>query len=417
MPPIHIEKLIFGGQGLARVDGKAVFVWNALPDEDVEVKYIADKKNFAEAVAVKIINPSPFRVEPKEPSFLSTSPWQILSWKAENKWKKQIAIETYRRNGGLELKEDNLEIEFNDAQYGYRNKMEFYFDQLPDGKITLAFLERGGKEKIPTDGSLLAMPVIGKYAKYIIDYINENKISLSVLNKVIIKCNQQNQVIIGLFLNQKLSKKLSPLLNDELIGFSVFNANNDKLDYEIGQNYLEDKILGIPLCYGIQTFFQVNLPIFEKALKDISEFAGENKNLIDYYSGAGAISLPIAKKQASVLLVENNCEAIEYANKNILMNNLKNCEALCSPSEKMLEAIDNSKIVIVDPPRAGLDKQLVNQLISQRPLKIIYLSCDLSTQARDIKLLSEVYKVSFLKLYNFFPRTPHIEDLCVLNLI
>jgi len=416
MPPIHIEKLIFGGQGLARVDGKAVFVWNALPGEDVEVDYTINKKNFAEAVAVKIINPSPDRIAPQEQSFLSTSPWQILSWPAENEWKKQIALETYRRNGGLEIKENELKIESDDAQFGYRNKMEFYFDRLPDGQITLAFLNRGETTKIPADGSVLARPIINKYANYLIDFINENKLALSVLNKLIIKCNRQDQVIAGLFLNQKLSKKLSPALNDELISFSVFNANNNELTYSLGQNYLEDKIMDTAIQHGIQTFFQINLPVFERALKDIAGFVEKNTPLVDYYSGTGAITLPLAKKLQSVLLVESNPEAAEYTKTNILLNKLTNCEAICSPSEKMLEAIDENKTIIVDPPRAGLDKKIIDRIISQKPPRVIYLSCDLSTQARDIKYLSELYKVSFLKLYNFFPRTPHIEGLCVLDI-
>src|SRR3989339_724279 len=365
MPPIHIEKLIFGGQGLARVDGKAVFVWNALPGEDVEVDYTINKKNFAEAVAVKIINPSPDRIAPQEQSFLSTSPWQILSWPAENEWKKQIALETYRRNGGLEIKENELKIESDDAQFGYRNKMEFYFDRLPDGQITLAFLNRGETTKIPADGSVLARPIINKYANYLIDFINDN---------------------------------------------------NNELTYSLGQNYLEDKIMDTAIQHGIQTFFQINLPVFERALKDIAGFVEKNTPLVDYYSGTGAITLPLAKKLQSVLLVESNPAAAEYTKTNILLNKLTNCEAICSPSEKMLEAIDENKTIIVDPPRAGLDKKIIDRIISQKPPRVIYLSCDLSTQARDIKYLSELYKVSFLKLYNFFPRTPHIEGLCVLDI-
>ena len=115
-------------------------------------------------------------------------------------------------------------------------------------------------------------------------------------------------------------------------------------------------------------------------------------------------------------MIDSNCNAIEIAEQNIALNKLTNCEATCAKSEEMLEKISNDKIIILDPPRAGLDKKLINRLLTKRPPRIIYLSCDLSTQARDIYHLGQAYKVSFLKLYNFFPKTPHIEGLCVLDL-
>ena len=155
--------------------------------------------------------------------------------------------------------------------------------------------------------------------------------------------------------------------------------------------------------------------MFAKALKDIAAFTDVKTELIDYYSGVGAISLPISKNRARCTLVDNNQQAIEFAKHNIKANNLQNCEAICTPSENMTKLIARDKLIILDPPRAGLDDKITSRLLISTPPRIIYLSCDLSTQARDIGRLSEKYQVSFLKLYNFFPRTPHIEGLCVLD--
>jgi len=414
MPQIHIEKLIFGGQALARVDGKAVFVWGALPGEDVEIEYTTEKKNFAEAVATKILNPSPDRVAPREPNFLSSSPWQILSWEAENKWKKQIAVETYGRNGGLILQDNAPEIAFDDNQYEYRHKIEFYFDMPPNGEISLAILERESTKKIPITASVLAKPILNKCAQYILAQINKNKIDISSLNKLVLKTNQTNQVIAGLFVNKKIDEMPVPL-NPELIGFGIYNSQNSKALFEDGQLFLEDVILGSTLKHGLFSFFQINPPMFEQALKDIAVFTGPKTPLIDYYAGVGAISLPISRNRESVELIDNNCEAIEFAKQNIILNKTPSCTATCSSSEEILEKINKNKIIILDPPRAGLDDKIINRLLIKKPTRIIYLSCDLSTQARDINYLGQAYKISFLKLYNFFPRTPHIEGLCVLD--
>lgn len=413
MPIIHIEKLIFGGQALGRLDGKAVFVWNALPGEDVEIEYTVNKKNFAEAIATKIITPSPNRVEPKEKHFLATSPWDIMDYKTENEWKKQIAIETYGRNGGLILQENPPTIEFDDNQYGYRNKIEFNFTKLQDNSVSLAFSNRNSHVLTPADGSLLAKPELNIIAKKILLWINEIRLPVRSLQTLILKSNQKGQVLASLSINSKINFSNFPKLDNQFVGFSI--SFNSQIIHTEGQNFLEDQILGFPLAYGINSFFQVNLPMFEKALKDIAAFTDPKTELIDYYSGVGAISLPISKNRARCTLVDNNMEAIEFAKYNIKENNLQNYEAICTSSETMTKLIARDKLIILDPPRAGLDPKVTMRLLTSLPPRIIYLSCDLSTQARDIGHLSENYKVTFLKLYNFFPRTPHIEGLCVLD--
>ncbi|MFZ2189463.1 MAG: methyltransferase, partial [Candidatus Magasanikiibacteriota bacterium] len=149
---------------------------------------------------------------------------------------------------------------------------------------------------------------------------------------------------------------------------------------------------------------------------DIGKFLDKAKSVVDFYSGVGAIALPLHDKYKSAVLVESNEEAVEYAKENIILNKINNCEAQLSPAEKIVDLITKDKIIIFDPPRAGLHEDVVKQVLATLPERIIYLSCNLSTQARDIKLLSEKYQVKFLKLYNFFPRTPHVEGLCVLEL-
>lgn len=423
-----IEKLVFGGQALAHdnpdsagTTGKAVFVWNALPGEEVEVEYLASKKNFAEAIATKIVTPSPDRIAPLEDHFLSSSPWQMMSWEAENKYKREIAIETYGRNGGLILQSNPPEIAYDEHQLGYRNKIEFSFFELPE-KISLAFFGRGSKHRRPVTGSLLAEPVINETAQIILDWINEVKIPIRSLKSLIIRSNGAGQSIAALFIKDKLTFDHYPPVSDALLGWHLYYSTHKspasvptELLYSVGQDYLIANILDTKLKFGLLSFFQINIPLFTTALKDMAAFIGPKDPVIDFYSGVGAISLPLARNRSHTTLVESNDEAVHYAQENINLNSIATVEAHCRPAEKMTELIDHDSTIILDPPRAGLHDNVTLELLKKLPPRIAYLSCDISTQARDIGRLSESYKPVFMKLYNFFPRTPHIEGLVVLD--
>ncbi len=435
MHKVTIEKLVFGGQGLARLpDGKVVFVWNALPGEEVEINIIKKKKDYIEAVATKILTPSPERVQAREEHFLSSAPWQMMDWDRENYYKKHIAMEQYGKIGGLILGNQPPEIVSGDKQYGYRNKIEFSFAPTDPNQdyqnnpeyepVSLAFFQRGKKVRKPVTHSELAEPVINDVAKKILDWVNEQQIPMRSLKSLIVRSNGNGQAIAALFLKDKLSFDSFPELNEQLLGFHIYYSTHKSpasvptaLLYSEGQDYLIANIKGTKLKFGLLSFFQINIPMFEQALDDIAAFLPPKTPLIDFYAGVGAISLPLSYNRESAMLVDNNEEAIAYAKENIEMNGLKNCDAQCIPAEEITDIISSDKTIIVDPPRAGLHMKMAQRLAAIKPPRIIYLSCNIATQARDIRLLEETYKVSFLKLYNFFPRTPHIEGLCILDRI
>lgn len=440
---ITISKLVPGGQGLGKLDdGRVVFVWNALPGEEVEIEFLKKKKDYAEAVATKILNPSPDRVEPEEEHFLATSPWQILNPEKEAYWKKAIAVETYGKIGELILQGREPEIASPEQQYGYRNKMEFSFIERglnahtsPDGgsngferinseeeSISLAFFKRGSKHKFEVAGSKLCDPIINETSAHILEWINKHHMPNRGLKSLIVRTNNAGESIAALFIKDRLAFPEYPELKDGFVGFQLYYSTHKSpasvptdLLYAEGQEYLIANILGTKLKFGVLSFFQINIPMFETALKDIAAFLDPKEPMLDLYSGVGAISLPLAMNRSETMLVEINQEAVKYANENIAMNNIHNATATCMPAEKITELITVSRTVIVDPPRVGLHQKVVSRLLAVRPKKIIYLSCDIATQARDIRLLSEVYRPVFIKLYNFFPRTPHVEGLVVLE--
>ncbi len=419
---LKIEKMVNGGQGLGRTDeGKAAFVWNALPGETVEVEILDNKKTHLEGIATTILTPAKERIAPLEGTFLSTSPWQMMNFETENYWKRAIAAEQYSKIGDLILAPESLKIATDGVEYGYRNKMEFSFTEV-DGVIHLAFFERGKRIKVAVEDSKLASSEINATAKMLLNWINTVKIPLRSLKAMILRSNPKGETIAGLFIKDKLTFTEYPALNSPLVGFQLYYSTHKspasvptELLYSAGQNYLITDIFGTSLKYGIFSFFQINQPVFETALKDIGAFLDPKIPVVDYYSGVGAISLPLSLNRSATTLVDNNTEAIEYAHENISLNKLKNVIAECAPAEKLTQFITPDSMIILDPPRAGLHMDVVKMLLQKRPKRIIYMSCDIATHARDLRLLGQNYSLAYLQLYNFFPRTPHIEGLAVLE--
>jgi 23S rRNA (uracil1939-C5)-methyltransferase len=242
------------------------------------------------------------------------------------------------------------------------------------------------------------------------------------LKTLIIRSNSEGKTIAAIFIKDQLEFPDYPSLTEKMIGFHVYYSTHKspasvptKLLYSEGQNYLTTTLKGTKLKFGLLSFFQINPPIFDKALSDIAAFLHPHMPVVDFYSGVGAISLPLSQNRDKTTLIDNNEEAIQYAIENIGLNKRNNCEAICTPAESMTESIRENAMIILDPPRAGLHQNVIKKLLQKKPPRIIYLSCGIDTQARDLKMLSESYKVTFLKLYNFFPRTPHIEGLVILD--
>jgi 23S rRNA (uracil1939-C5)-methyltransferase len=413
---LTVEKLVFGGQGLARHNGKVVMVWNALPGEVVNAQVLKRKRNYLEAVAKEIIKSAPERIQHQEDHFLSCSPWQILNEAGETEWKKKVALETYRSIGGIELPE--IEIAGSPEQLHYRNKMEFSFTES-NGAVSLAFFRRASRYQKAIDGCVLARPEINAAATRVVEWLNSQDVKAVDLKSLIIRTSGE-RTIAGLFVMKKAG--LTPPQIPGLDAFHIYYSDPRSpasLPSEIiasyGEPALREKILGRTLEYGLFSFFQVNLPVFEMALRDIEKFLLPDLPLLDFYSGVGAVSIALADRVTSAQLVESSEEAIYYAKKNIAQNTLKNFTTTVAPAEKTLERITPDSQLLLDPPRPGLHPKVIDTILAKPPKRIAYLSCNISTQARDLALLKAGYHASFYKLYNFFPRTPHLEGLCLLE--
>lgn len=377
----------------------------------VNVQVTKKKKSYVEGIITEVIESSSERIEPKEPkSYLSTSPWQIMTYDTENSAKQDIIEETFIREGILNVKWGQLITE--DQQFGYRNKMEMGFWGDDDG-LHLAHYVRGTHGKQIVQGSALAKECINECAQGICDELNRLSIWGGKLKTVVLRCSQAGETVAALYVKEELD--FSDLkLPEGLKGMEVYYSNPQspasvptKKLYSFGDIKLVDSISGINITYDVMSFFQVNIPMFEKALNSIKKHL-KTGSIIDLYSGVGTIGLAVG----ATTLVESDKNNIAMAKLNSEGTDTK---VIHDSSERVLESITSKDVVIVDPPRAGLHKDVVAKFAEVGPQQIIYLSCNPATQARDVKLLEEQYKITIAQGFNFFPRTPHIESLIVLE--
>ena len=419
---VKCEKFIPGGFALGTADdGKKCFFWNALPGETVtEYKITKNKPSYLEAIATTISNPSPYRVEPRDKCFLSTSPWQILDYDYELKQKSLLVQEIFREH---EISIVPPEVVTDGRDYHYRNKMEYalYYDH-EKARIFPAFHQRGSHQKIPISKSSIERPEILKKALEIIDDLNIRGEEARKYQSLLLRCSQNGEVSGGLYEN----KKPHPIFEN-----------------------LKDNILGHEYSYSPNGFFQINLPVYELALLEIKKYI-KTDEVLDLYAGVGTIGLSVARDKNLTLVEVDNFAFGEMCKNVAIEDNTErgsastsagrpwqtapwdaddpkgrradrtrvrngNILALLAKSEEVLEYIAPDQTVILDPPRAGCDRKLIDRLLEVSPRQIVYLSCNPATQARDVKILLTKYQIEAIKTFNFFPRTPHIENLIILE--
>jgi len=414
LQPIHITKLVPGGQGLGELpDGKKAFVWNALPGEDVLARIFKRRPSYVEAIAEKIVRVAPERVVPCEANYLATSPWQIMTFDAENRYKKNIAEDIL---GQYDITVPVVNGTTHDAsEWHYRNKMEYSFWGDDDG-LHAALYRRSSHGKQPVTGSALAMPVVDAGMDSIRVLLEKANVRAGQLKTIIVRSTQDGIAAASLFVKTESFQRLE--LPPVLQGLKVYYSNPKspasvctKLLYELGSSKLTDTLLGRVFYYDVDSFFQVNVPVFQLAVQHIKEkFAGNE--LVDMYAGVGSIGLSVATR--SVDLVELDAASVAMARRNAegmdVQGNIVEASA-----ERALQYISGDKTIIFDPPRAGLHEKIVNRVQEAKPPHIAYLSCNPVTQARDLAMLRGVYTMSYFEVFNFFPHTPHIETLAILE--
>lgn len=441
---IKIEKIVFGGEGLAYYNESfAIFVPMSVPGDIVKVEIISVKKTYARALIKEIIAPAPERVKGNKITFedFDGCDFAMLEYKAQLKYKKIMVEDVIQRVGGLkdfELKN----IEASENIFNYRNKIIEPFSNYK-GKIITGFFKRKSHDVFEVEENILNSKLANVIIKKLKELLNKTKIPvydekthLGLLRNIMIRTNSKNEVMIVLIINaNKINDELKNILlilKDEFkeIKSIYFSSNTKKTNTLLGEKntliwgekFIQESIDGISFYISPTSFFQINLEQTKKLYsRAISMFSNiENKYIVDAYSGTGTIAMILAKKAKKVYSIEIVKSASEDGKRTAAENNIKNIEFINGAVEdKLIELVKNKKTIdtiIFDPPRKGLESTIIDRVAELSLPEVVYISCNPSTLARDIKLFSEKgYELKKLEAVDMFPQTSHVECIALLS--
>lgn len=390
---VKVDKLSHDLRGITKINNKITFVSDVLPNEIVDVKIINEKKNFNEAKVISYIEKSSDRIENKCPysDKCGGCDFGYLNYKTSLMYKKNMVVDVMKRYAGLDI---NLSIISSDNIFGYRNKISL---RINDGKLCL--IEKNSNDYISISRCLLVNDNINK----VIGILND--CDLYGIGDIVIRGTDEIMVIInGDDINNDIICRL-----DGNVSSIVFNGN-----VIYGKEYIN--ILVDKFKYAIypNSFFQVNTDMIGWLYDEVKESAGSGHSLLDLYCGAGTIGIYLADNFDYVHGIEINEDAVTGANVNKKINNIKNISFDMVNANSIL--INNYDVIVVDPPRGGLDKKTINNLLNSGAKKIVYVSCNTITLARDIGMLKEEYILDKITLFDNFPNTKHVESVCLLKL-
>ena len=464
---LTIEDIGVSGEGIGKVDGYTLFVKDTVIGDVVRVKIMKDKKNYGYARLMDIIKPSKDRVEPACPIARQCGGCQIqaMNYNAQLKYKQKLVKDNLLRISGLTegVDYEMCEILGMDTPFRYRNKAQYPVGEDKDGNIVMGFYAGHTHSIIacPDDDCMLGhrdnafiLNAVKEWMKeYRVRAYNEN-IHKGTVRHVLIRTGYHtDEVMVCLVTKKMLRKEAADGLVKAIqklklnVASLVVNINKEDTNVILGKEcitlygrpYIEDYIGDIKFQISPLSFYQVNPKQTEVLYNKALEFAGlkGNESVWDMYCGIGTISLFLAKKAGKVYGVEIVPQAIEDAKNNAKINNIDNAEFFVGKAEEVVPAFykkqtgvqsDNDStdskeydmtrpdVVVVDPPRKGCDKKLLDTIVSMTPDRIVYVSCDSATLARDLKLLVEYgYKVEKVQPVDQFGNTVHVETVCLLS--
>lgn len=451
---VKIEDIGVNGEGIGKVEGYTLFVKDALIGDMVEAVITKAKKNYGYAKMLKILDASPHRVERKCPVARQCGGCQIqeLSYEAQLDFKTKKVYGNLERIGGFSPEFLDTVIEpicGMEEPFYYRNKAQFPIGTDREGNIVTGFYAGRTHQIIPNLECALGVSVNQKILQIIVDFMNQYGVSAyneetgrGLVRHVLIRYGfTTKEIMVCLVINgdkipksEKLVDKLTQIDGMTSITYSVNKENtNVIMGKEIGvlwgQGYITDYIGDVKYQISPLSFFQVNPVQTEKLYGLALEYAGlkGDETVWDLYCGIGTISLFLAQKAKKVYGVEIVPQAIDDARNNAKINGIENAEFFVGKAEEILpeyyaqyEKEHGEKayadVIVVDPPRKGCDETLLDTMVEMRPERIVYVSCDSATLARDLKYLCERgYEIQKVKPVDQFPHTVHVEVACCLQ--
>ncbi|MBW2602822.1 MAG: 23S rRNA (uracil(1939)-C(5))-methyltransferase RlmD [Deltaproteobacteria bacterium] len=451
---LDIFGIAFGGKGIAKINGLTVFVEKAVPMDHVVARIFKRKKQYAEAFIDTLVKPSPFRVAPRcmYSGFCGGCKWQFLNYDKQLEYKQQHVMESIERIGQIHGVPVHPTIPSPEI-FEYRNKMEFSCSDrrwlLPDemdrsgvdNSFALGLHVSGTFYKVMDTRVCLLQPELGnRILNDVRIFIRASGVPVYGLRShigfwrfIMLRHSMAyNQWMVNIITAKEDRKTVQPLA-DQLVNtypqiVSVINNITSRKagvatgEYEIllsGQPFIRDKIGEFEFEISANSFFQTNTRGAKRLYETIKEYAdlSGKETVVDLYCGTGAIAIFISGAAKTVIGIEIAESAVNDAMNNCRINGISNCRfVLGDIKEKLAELKAAPDVMIIDPPRAGMHKDVVRNILELAPARIVYVSCNPATMARDLGMLKESYRVLEVQPVDMFPHTHHIESVAGLEL-
>ncbi|MDR0846462.1 MAG: 23S rRNA (uracil(1939)-C(5))-methyltransferase RlmD [Lactobacillales bacterium] len=433
---VTIIDLSHEGMGVAKVDGYPLFIENALPGEEVRIRVLKTLSKFGFAKVTEFITKSPERVEDANLDLIRTgiAPLAHLNYPAQLEFKRAQVVKQMR----------NFDVEVEPVigaarTHGYRNKAQVPVRRVNDHLAT-GFFRKNTHTLVPMESFYLQEPEIDEAViavrdildRFGVEAYNEQDHTGNLRHIIVRRSDSTGEMMVTLVIRKKKIFQLDKIA-DIIVGAVpkivsiVVNINPDKTNAILGDeeqvvygtDHLEDQLLGKSYLISSRSFYQVNSEqtavLYQKAI----ELAGITKddNVVDAYSGIGTIALSIADSAKSVTGIEIVESAVEDARRNAKLNGVSNAEFLLGDAGELIGATDYD-VLIVDPARKGLSEKFIFASLKAAPKRIVYISCNPATQARDLKLYVEGgYMIQRIVPVDMFPQTSHVECVVLMSRI
>lgn len=439
---LDIIDLSYEGMGVAKIDGYPLFIENALPGERVEVLVVKAGNKFGYGKVEKWLTESPDRQPLKDNRLLRTgiAPLAHLNYEQQLLF-KQKQVENVMSKIAKMPEVDILPTIPMENPVGYRNKAQIPVRRM-DGRLATGFYKKNSHELVEIEDYYIQDPAIDEAIKRVRDILqrfqvrgyNEAKNEGQIRHIIIGRGHYSHEMMVVLVTRKEKffkGKEIASIIHEELpeVVSVIQNINEEKTNVILGdkekvlygRSYIEDQLLGKTYRISSKSFYQVNTEQTEKLYQTAIEFAALQKEdtVIDAYSGIGTIGLSLADKVKEVYGMELVPEAIEDAQFNALTNKIENAHYEVGKAETVMKKWQDKgikpSVIVVDPPRKGLDARFIASAIDMAPAKLVYISCNPATFARDAKLFAESgYEVKKVQPVDLFPQTHHVELVALL---
>ena len=438
---LRIDSLGSEGQGVGRYEGMAVFVPFALPNELVKVHIIKVAKNYAVGKLIKVIEPSKVRREPRCSSFTRCGGCNLMhmDYAAQLEYKRDLVENAFARIAKIEGVHVENTIGM-DEPYHYRNKAAFPFAMV-DGRMCFGFFAPRSHRLIPIDGCFIEQEPLYNVASAVHCWAEENDIQpydeetgSGTIRHVVSRITTSGDIMAVIVTKGRPKKlnKLVDMLKERCEGIKsiILNRNDEDTNVIFGRSYetlwgedsLTENLCGFEFSVSAASFLQVNPVQTECLYAQVEAFLPEKDGFeaIDVYCGTGTISMILSKRAKHVTGIENIKPAVEDAARNAERNGAGNADFICADAAEALpELIEKGirpDVIVIDPPRKGCDKAVLNAITGSAVQRVIYVSCDPATLARDVRILVDGgYSIQKVQPIDMFPQTAHVETVVLLS--